>query len=203
MAKLQDFTSIIKKNGLMRTARYTVEMGRPEIMSKFNYSPIDTETIAILCDQVQVPGLNYSTTANLSYGETREIPYTRLYDHITMSFYVDNDMLTKKYFDDWLLSIQNPVTRTFNYYNQYTTDIIIRVEDLNNESPYAVKLFECYPKNISAITLDYSTRDVMKLSLTMAYKYWTSEFDIRKSYPVDFFNVTQPEFQSISTGITQ
>ena len=202
MAKLQDFTSIIKKNGLMRTARYTVEMGRPEIMSRFNYSSIDAETIAILCDQVQVPGLNYSTTANLSYGETREIPYTRLYDNITMSFYVDNDMLTKKYFDDWLLSIQNPVTRTFNYYNQYTTDIIIKVEDLNNESPYAVKLVECYPKNISAISLDYSTRDVMKLSLTMAYKYWTSEFYSRKAYPVEYFNVVQPEFQSISTGIT-
>lgn len=202
MAKLQDFTSIIKKNGLMRTARYTVEMGRPEIMSRFNYSSIDAETIAILCDQVQVPGLNYSTTANLSYGETREIPYTRLYDNITMSFYVDNDMLTKKYFDDWLFSIQNPVTRTFNYYNQYTTDIIIKVEDLNNESPYAVKLFECYPKNISAISLDYSTRDVMKLSLTMAYKYWTSEFYSRNTYPVEYFNVVQPEFQSISTGIT-
>lgn len=202
MAKLQEFTSIIKKNGLMRTARYTVEMGRPEIMSRFNYSSIDAETIAILCDQVQVPGLNYSTTANLSYGETREIPYTRLYDNITMSFYVDNDMLTKKYFDDWLFSIQNPVTRTFNYYNQYTTDIIIKVEDLNNESPYAVKLFECYPKNISAISLDYSTRDVMKLSLTMAYKYWTSEFYSRNTYPVEYFNVVQPEFQSISTGIT-
>ena len=202
MAKLQEFTSIIKKNGLMRTARYTVEMGRPEIMSRFNYSPVDAETIAILCDQVQVPGLNYSTTANLSYGETREIPYTRLYDNITMSFYVDNDMLTKKYFDDWLFSIQNPVTRTFNYYNQYTTDIIIKVEDLNNESPYAVKLFECYPKNISAITLDYSTRDVMKLSLTMAYKYWTSEFYSRNTYPVEYFNIVQPEFQSISTGVT-
>lgn len=202
MAKLQEFTSIIKKNGLMRTARYTVEMGRPEIMSRFNYSSVDAETIAILCDQVQVPGLNYSTTANLSYGETREIPYTRLYDNITMSFYVDNDMLTKKYFDDWLFSIQNPVTRTFNYYNQYTTDIIIKVEDLNNESPYAVKLFECYPKNISAISLDYSTRDVMKLSLTMAYKYWTSEFYSRNTYPVEYFNVVQPEFQSISTGIT-
>lgn len=202
MAKLQEFTSIIKKNGLMRTARYTVEMGRPEIMSRFNYSSVDVETIAILCDQVQVPGLNYSTTANLSYGETREIPYTRLYDNITMSFYVDNDMLTKKYFDDWLFSIQNPVTRTFNYYNQYTTDIIIKVEDLNNESPYAVKLFECYPKNISAISLDYSTRDVMKLSLTMAYKYWTSEFYSRKAYPVEYFNIVQPEFQSISTGIT-
>ena len=202
MAKLQEFTSIIKKNGLMRTARYTVEMGRPEIMSRFNYSSVDAETIAILCDQVQVPGLNYSTTANLSYGETREIPYTRLYDNITMSFYVDNNMLTKKYFDDWLFSIQNPVTRTFNYYNQYTTDIIIKVEDLNNESPYAVKLFECYPKNISAITLDYSTRDVMKLSLTMAYKYWTSEFYSRNTYPVEYFNMVQPEFQSISTGVT-
>ena len=117
--------------------------------------------------------MNYSTAANVTYGESREIPYTRLYDNISMSFYVDNDMTTKRYFDDWLFSIQDPSKRVFNYYENYITDIIIKIEDLNNNTAYGIKLIEAYPKTISAIDLDYSSKEVMKINVNMAYKYWT------------------------------
>lgn len=202
MAKLQEFTSYIKDKGLMRTARYTIHMGIPLSLEKYMYATTDTNTISILCDQIQVPGLNYTTTANPSYGETREIPYQRMYDNISMSFYVDNDMLTKKYFDDWLFSIQDPNTRTFNYYRNYTTKITIKVEDLNNQSPYAVDLFECYPKSVSAVQLDYASKEVMKISVNMAYKYWKPTSFTRQPELNQFFNYVRPEGPNSTTGIT-
>ena len=33
-------------------------------------------------------------------------------------------------------------------------------------------LFECYPKTISSIQMDYAAKDVMKISIGMQYKNW-------------------------------
>lgn len=175
MAKLNDFVAQIKSTGLMRTARYSVIIP-------------DTDKgtlLALYCDQVQLPGLNYSTSANISYGESREIPYTRMFDNLNMSFYVDNDMRIKKFFDSWLYSVQNPFDRTFNYYNDYVKNIQIIVEDLENKEKYSIMLKECYPKTIGTIQLDYASKDIMKLSVTMAYKYWE---------PISLFNENELDY---------
>jgi hypothetical protein len=37
-----------------------------------------------------------------------------------------------------------------------------------------ISLYEAYPKTVSAIQLDYANRDVMKIQVTMMYKYWRS-----------------------------
>lgn len=171
MAKLQEFTSYIKTVGLMRNSRYTVEIASCKSMLG-KYSAFNTSTVTFLCDQVQLPGFNYATQPNATFGETREIPSLRMYDNISLSFYVDNGMISKNYFDDWLFCVQDPIKRTFNYYNNYISDIIIRVEDLNNNTTYGVKLHEAYPKSVSSIQLDYSAKDVMKMNVNLAYKYW-------------------------------
>ena len=199
--KLNEFISHVKNTGLMRTARYTL------VLPQRNISSSDSAIVSMLCDQVQLPGLNYSTTPNLSYGETREIPYTRLFDNITISLFVDNDMLTKRYFDDWMLSIQNPMNRTFNYYKNYVSDVQIFVENLQDDTVYAITLHECYPKTISSIQLDYASKEVMKFTVSLAYKNWELDRSITKvrrdaiRSAIDR-NFQYPEFQSISTGVT-
>lgn len=169
MSKLSDFVSQIKTSGLMRTARYSVIM--PYVPSESDVNK-DPRLVSMFCDQIQIPGLNYNTTANAMYGETREVPYGRLFDSLSLSFYVDNKMKVKKYFDDWQYSIQNPVTRTFNYYNYYVKPIQIEVEDVSSKTRYMVELRECYPKTVSSVQMDAASKDVMKLSVTLAYKYW-------------------------------
>ena len=56
-----------------------------------------------------------------------------------------------------------------------TTKLAIQVEDLNDKPIYQIKLFECYPKNIGTVQLDYASKDVMKLTVEMQYKYWVSQ----------------------------
>jgi hypothetical protein len=130
--------------------------------------------VLLFCDQIQLPGVNYSTTQIRTFGEFRETPYEKLYDNLTMSFYVDNDMKVKGLFDDWIGSIQDPITRTFSYYDQYISEMKIEVQDLQNKTRYEMTLYECYPKNIGSIQLDYANKDFMKMQVTMQYKYWTA-----------------------------
>jgi len=164
---INQFISQIKSGSLARTNRYAVLFTPP---AKIN--PANLQKILLFCDQIQLPGTNYSTTQNRMFGEFREVPYEKLYDNITMSFYVDVDMKVKSLFDDWSNIISNPVSKTYNYYNDYITDMTIEVQDINDKTRYEMTLFECYPKTISSIQMDYAAKDVMKISIGMQYKNW-------------------------------
>jgi hypothetical protein len=166
---INQFISQVKSGGLARTNRYAIMFSPPA-----GILPADLQKVLLFCDQVQLPGANYSTVQNRTFGEFRETPYEKLYDNISMSFYVDNDMKVKALFDDWINLISNPVTRTYNYYNNYISNMVINVQDLNDRTRYEMTLWECYPKGIGNIQLDYASKDVMKLTVNMQYKYWTA-----------------------------
>ncbi|CAB5221624.1 tail tube protein [uncultured Caudovirales phage] len=166
---IEKFIADIKTKGLSRSNRYTVLFSPP-----VTFRNTDLLSIMLLCDQATLPGSSFSTTQNRSFGEFREVPYEKLYDTATFSFYVDKDLQVKYMFDQWINSIQDPVTRKFNYYDSYTTDLTIDVQDLNDKTRYTLNMFECYPKSINSVQLDYAAKDIMKISVTMQYKYWTS-----------------------------
>lgn len=172
MATIKEFTAAVKNNGLARSNRYAVSFVVPMV---FNNDV--TKKALMFCDQIQLPGTNFSTTQNRTFGEFRETPYEKLYEHINVSFYVDTNMQVKQMFDEWTNHIYNPNTRVFNYYDQYVTDMTIEVQDVTNRARYWVTLHECYPKSVGAIQLDYAGKDVMKLSVSMAYKWFETKTD--------------------------
>lgn len=190
--KLSNFIASVKTNGLMTTNRFKVEFSLPRILlnskNSYNYTG-DLRTVLMFCDSVQLPGMSISTQPSRLYGELREMPYERLFDNINLTFYVDNSLDSKSLFDSWINSIQDPVTRQFNYYNEYITDMTIYVQDKADKEKYKVRLYECYPKSISAIQMDHGTKDVMKLQVSINYKYWLAGTAIKeenkdvKSYP--------------------
>lgn len=165
--KIKDFISEIKTQGLARTNRFSVEVSPPSSTS----SGINRKVL-LLCDSAQLPGMSYATTQNRSYGEFREVPYDRLFEAVNLTFYVDSNMVVKKIFDDWLMYIQNPVSRSYQYYANYVRPMTIQVQDLNDKTKYEVKLHEAYPKTMAAINLSSDSKEVMKLQVTFQYKYF-------------------------------
>lgn len=166
---LQDFITEVKSRGLARTNRYLVRIPMPFADSDQN------RLTEMMCDSVQLPGMTIATTPHNFWGEVREMPYGRSFDNVTLSFYLDTEMHTKKVFDQWMALIQNPTTRTLNYYDNYVTQVEIDVLDLEKDSVmYSVKLFEAYPKTINAIQLDSSDKNIMKLTVVLNYKYFTT-----------------------------
>jgi hypothetical protein len=180
MATIKEFTAAVKSQGLARSNRYAVAFSLPKGMV-FNSDV--TKKALMFCDQIQIPGTNFSTAQNRTYGEFRETPYEKLYEHINLSFYMDKDMQIKELFDEWNKTIYNPTTRNFNYYDQYITDITIEVQDNKDSPKYWVKLHECYPKSVGAIQLDYASKDVMKLSVSMAYKWFETQNNVPDFLP--------------------
>jgi len=130
------------------------------------------------------------------------------YDAIQMSFYVDGDMVIKGLFDNWIKGVQTGTSRNFNYYNDYISDpVSISVENLQDKTTYTVLLYEAYPKTVSAVQMGYDQRDIMKLSVTMMYKYWESSATILNQTPNNSVLPTvtdyiKPEIQDMITTVT-
>ena len=209
--KISDIVAQIS-NGLARSNRFIVNLTPPSAITTAlrGQGPGSSDyvgatatdykglhKILLLCDSAQLPGVTLNTTPIRTFGEVREIPYEINYEPITLTFFVDAEMNVKKMFDLWLLSTQKSDTRNFNYYNSYISDMEIYVQDMSEDNRYIVNLFECYPKTVSAVQLDFANRDVMKLQVNMMYKYWRSSQVAYIPGP----EVTKPEFFDYTTNI--
>ena len=173
MATLNEFIATVAGEGLMRTSRFAVMFTLPSAIVEGKYTR-DLRKVLLYCDNINLPGITLETTAAKTFGEAREMPHNKLFDTMNMGFYVDNSMAVKLLFDNWMGAIQDPVTRTFNYYKEYTTDIIIDVFDVADKSRYQVTLYQCYPKALNPVQMDYANKEVMKMVVAMNYKYWRS-----------------------------
>jgi hypothetical protein len=209
----QEFLAEIKTKGLAKNNRFAVSMhGTP--ITRFNNDQL--RSALLFCDGTQLPGQSYATVPNRTFGELRETPYDRLYEPVTLSFYVDREMQVKYMFDRWMDQIASPGTRKFNYYDDYTATLAISVfdnyaengagfkindvtrdwESSNNET-YVVVLHEAYPKSVSAVQMDSANKDVMKISVTFQYKYWLSE--PQEIWNQSFGDPISPSIQRIYT----
>lgn len=199
---IKDFISQVKSQGLARSSRYAVFFTPPA-----GVDPTSLRTALLFCDQIQLPGVNFATVQNRTFGEFRETPYEKLYDNLSMSFYLDSGMKVKTMFDRWVDKIQDPVSRNFNYYNEYTTNMNIEVQDLQNKTRYQMTLWECYPKNIGSIQLDYASKDVMKLPITMQYKYWTADsmepLKDADAIPTSLIDRFRKDFSNFQAGVQE
>jgi hypothetical protein len=169
--KISDFVTSIS-SGIARTNRFSIIMDLP-------WAALPTKELnsfselRILCDQVQLPGLNVNTAPIRTFGEIRETPYELAYEPIQFTFYSDAGMNINAYFSEWIKNIQNPTRRSFRYYDDYICkQMQIMVQDTEDDNRYQVNLYEVYPKSIGSVQLDYGSKDVMKFTVTMIYKYW-------------------------------
>jgi hypothetical protein len=173
MSKLTDFIGQMT-SGMARTNRYSIGITLP-IMIGQNIHGSDVQYMQLLCESVTLPSLNVNTTQIRTFGEIREMPTEFNYDPVTLTFYVDGNMVVKNIFDTWIKSVQQGTSRNFNYYNDYICDpMFIYVENLLDEKVYEYKLFEAWPKTINAVQMSYEQKDVMKVTVTMMFKYWES-----------------------------
>jgi hypothetical protein len=206
--KISDFVGQLTA-GLARTNRYTVGITLPVMIGQSIHSS-DVERMQILCESITLPSLNVNTTQIRTFGEIREMPTEFNYDPVTLTFYVDGDMIVKNIFDTWIKSVQQGTSRNFNYYNDYICDpMYVYVEDLEDNKVYETALFEAWPKTVNAVQMSYEQKDVMKLTVTIMFKYWESRlvngdpgFVPVPSITNPSRNVVLPEVQNFVTTVT-
>jgi len=140
----------------------------------------------INCFQATVPGLSIATTdKDKAY---RSVAYQKIYEDIELGFYCSGEMEELKYFQRWMDAIIRPQDNHVAYYDDYigTIDIV----NLSEQAPHlhaennvimTTKIMEAYPKNISAIPLDYGmSNDIMRVTVTITYRYYKQSWGNRE-----------------------
>lgn len=186
--------TIAKKGGVARTNRFNI-MFTPPKQSLLNLNPEvlvgqllsgdtpsvrnlinDPRDIAILCEQVSLPGRSISTSDIQMDKQTNKYPYTLIDSEINMTWTLTNDYYMKTMFDGWLSSIIDMDTYTLGYKNDYSTDVIIQQLNIDNIPIYGVKLEKAYPIEVQAIELSNSQEnEVTKLEVSWAYDKYVVE----------------------------
>jgi hypothetical protein len=136
------------------------------------------------CEIAQLPGRNFSTMEQKTYGPIEKFPYWTNYNDVDMTFIVDDTMLIKNSFDQWMDAINPSVSVdgegynnrnfNFNYKSDYAVDIEIYQYDLYGNVSYQVTLIDAFPINMNQLDLDWSSDSIHKLTVTFAYTYWKS-----------------------------
>lgn len=186
--KLKDFIAFAKENGFLVASHFHVIIGGTV------RGEINTRDVMMLCESTNLPGLNIFTNELRIFGESRTVPYSIAYPDIMMNFYLDRNMAVRQYFEDWTNQVFNRNTRELGYYSDYVKDIEIYVSDKEGKPVYAVKLFECYPKSINDIGLDYNSHEVLRLPVTIQCKYWENMF-------AGNFNNRRSNVQNLTGGL--
>jgi hypothetical protein len=157
---LDEFVSEVKKSGMANANRFFVAITGA------------SRTIGLFCDSAQLPGTQILSTPARTYGEAREVPYELQYDPVNISVYIDNNWEVKKFFDEWRLKVFDIRTRSSGYYKEYVKDVVIYCYNKESKETYTVKLYEAFPKTISAVALDYGNKEIPKLAVTLQYAWW-------------------------------
>lgn len=190
---LTGFIANVKNKGLSVNTHYTVLITQPKSLEKsgkeFN-TPTAMNKYILFCDATELPSTSLTSVDTSVFGEAREMPTQRSYGTLPLSFYLDVDLQIKLFFDSWINTIINPITRTHGYYNDYTTTVEIIVYDVEHNPRYKMQLFECYPKDIASIGLSYAPETTpMSMNVTLQYHHYRI-FDIKGNQQLEQETIT-------------
>jgi hypothetical protein len=165
---IADFKSSFRKD-LARVNRFDVFIPIP-----FGLFPFigETRSLALRCENAQLPGRNLSTASAKIYGVTEEYPYASTFDDVSLTFIVTEDMRQKNLFDSWLNYINPTSTYNVKYKKQYAVPILINQYDLQNKLSLSVSLLDAYPKAVNQMDLDWASDNMHKVTVTFAYTSW-------------------------------
>ena len=168
-----DFMNKVEKlGGLSRRNRYSMQIIPPKTFS------VPTGKIDFLAISCLLPSKQFATTENRIYGFSKNIPYDVTYEPILVTMLNPNDWSSRRFWDEWIDSIQSPSSFNMYYYKDMTGTVEISVYDeedtvLNpHEARYTAVLQEAWPERMSAYALGYENSDLGNFEISIRYKQW-------------------------------
>jgi len=188
--KLSDFVAEYNTNSSYALpSQYEVMITSPGSNSRLN------RKVGLRCESIDLPGrgLNTSTDANM-YGIAPEIVDGITFGGtLSMTFQSSADLEERIFFESWQERAWNRKTWNVGYYKDYVEEMQIYILDRNGNRRYGIQMFECFPKEIGPSSLSYgSGSEIIKIPITMQYKYWDT-LDTNRQIPIGDVFILDPQ----------
>jgi hypothetical protein len=147
------------------------------------------ESAGLLCSSAQLPTTSFATAdvRGAYTGISEKFVHTRMYDPITLEFYVDGQYRMLKMLEYWMEFISSgsgEIVNSSGYYhrmkypNEYkvnSTQIIKFDRDYLSGVGYI--FYGLFPLSISAPVVSYQSSEVMRISATFNYDRYVTSVD--------------------------
>lgn len=179
---IDNFRTEINRSGIAKSNRFEVEIYPPIALQNFQN---ESRVINLYCEITNLPGMSIITKGLKLYGPAYQRPISSEFngEAINMTFYLDQKMNVKAFFDAWMFKTVNPNSFNVNYADQYVSDIkISQLDGTNNgtreksdKETYSVILKDAFPRAMSLVDLSASAvNQAGRLNMTFAYRRWFS-----------------------------
>ena len=172
MSNLNDFKAAFGRNiNPAKSARFIVQIGK--ISNLF-------QNLVFMCHEAELPSRSLNTMDVRYYGPNMKMPNQSVYTDTRLVFYVNNNMMEKEIFDNWLSFINPKNTYNFRYREEYSTDISIyqlsEVADPNGkpQATYKATLRQAYPIQVEPLNLSWEEDNIHKMGVSFAYTDWVT-----------------------------
>ena len=175
---ISNFISEVNSRGLARPSRFEVFILPPPGLGALTGSG---RFVSLMCESASLPAMSISTKPFRIYGASYQRPVSSEFngDGITLSFYIDNQMEVKSFFDAWMFKVVNPNSFNVSYQKEYVSQIKIAQLDEQNNETYSVYLEDAFPRAVNMLDLNMgATNQVHKLNVTFAYRRWFPESEL-------------------------
>lgn len=185
-SRIDEFRSIIaSQGGLQRTNQFIFNVSlpqflRPTLIEDFSAKNFLTTqglndfdgVLGLLCQKIDVPRKSLRTTEIKVNGQRRVVPANYSWDDITVTFVDTNSCIVYNTMYSWMDYINNPVTNTGRFFDEYVTDLRVDYLNKNNEILGYIKLADAFPVSVSRSALSFDDRSTFMLTtVTFTYTY--------------------------------
>lgn len=198
-SSLDEFRSMISNSGgLQRSNRFMFNIPVPEflretIIERFSMKNvlaleglnIFNGEFGLLCQKVSIPAKSLHTTEIKINGQTRRVPMNYTWDTVTADFIDPLNGLIYNTFYDWIDGINNPVTNTGRFYDDFVKDLRLDYLNKSNEVVGYIMLNEAFPISVTKSDVSYEDRGYITTSVTFSYLYQTNrDYSSRMLYNI-------------------
>lgn len=99
------------------------------------------------------------------------------YADITITFNVDIDAKIRMLFEKWSNVAHEPSTNFYSLHADYMADQRLQMIGFEGQVILEFTLHDAWPKEVSQITMDYSTPEVAQFDVTYTYSYHEVSFN--------------------------
>ena len=135
-----------------------------------------SKKISLRCESISLPGMNL--TSSIDPGgysvQPQVVDGVSFAETINMTFQSSSDLEERVLFEKWQQLAWDRANWNIRYYDEYASGSVeIYILDMQKNKKYGVKLYDCYPKTITDVALNFApATDIVKINVAMQYKYW-------------------------------
>lgn len=159
-----------KIGGFSYTNNYLIQIIPPVALD--NFFPEVNGLIKLTAQETNLDFGKINSIEHTQFGKKHTIATNWNYDPVNISFLIERNLIILDFFMAWKQLIVNPYNNDIGYYDDYVSrnfTIALTQSDSNESQKRGFSLINAYPTDLSALKLDYSDIEILKLDITFVY----------------------------------